>query len=99
MLPDISAVPRNGGLGREQTLGSFASTNPRREPSEGAIPSPARQSKGHLCPLQSMLERSGCSEFTMEAATGNVFRVTDTMVGDWVEIPAPILGERLLQYV
>lgn len=35
----------------------------------------------------------------MEAATSNFFQVTDTVVGEWVEIPAPLLSERLLQYI
>lgn len=42
-----------------------------------------------------MLERTR-SKYTMEATTNNFFRVTDTMFGDWVEIPAPLLGERRL---
>lgn len=35
----------------------------------------------------------------MKVNTGNVFRVTDSVIGDWVEIPSPLTGERLLQYV
>lgn len=61
------------------------------------VPFSARQSKGKLQKLQAMLERT-TSKYTMEATSGNFFRVTDTMVGDWVEIPAPLVGECLLQY-
>lgn len=35
----------------------------------------------------------------MKATTRNFFRVINTMIGDWVEFLAPLLGERLLQYV
>lgn len=45
-----------------------------------------------------MLERTE-SKYTVEATSGNFVRVTVTMVGDWVEIPAPLIGERLLQYI
>lgn len=34
----------------------------------------------------------------MEATTRNFFLVTDIMVGEWVEIPAPLLGQRLIHY-
>lgn len=44
-----------------------------------------------------MLELAG-SKYTMEATTSGYFRVADTLFGDWVEIPAPLIGERPLQY-
>lgn len=44
-----------------------------------------------------MLERTG-SNYTIKA-TGNFFRVPDTMIGDWVKISAPLIGERLLQHI
>lgn len=42
------------------------------------------------------------SKYTMKATTENFFRVMTqciaTMVEDWIYIPDPLIGERLLKY-
>ena len=58
-------------------------------------PTVSREKKIGFERLLRMLERRD-SSYTMEAASGNRFKMTDISEGDWIEIAAPVLGEHLL---